>query len=100
MYTSRTKEECEIKCVDNLVTEVEEFKSRYPIEQTLVQSLEVDEYNNLPPVKSNYTDIEFDEIIDEHRKLYDFTLATSIIFDGWNKISIILQIVIQYATKN
>lgn len=82
MYTSRKKEECETNCVDNLVREVEEFKSRYPIEQTVVKSLEVDEYHNLPPVKSNYTDIEFDEIIDEHRKLYDLTVATSIIFDG------------------
>jgi hypothetical protein len=80
MYKSRTKEQLEITSVDLFVKNVEEFKKNLPLDNS--SHAIVEDCSDLPAVKSSYTNIEFDLIIEEHRKLYDLTVATSVLCDG------------------
>ena len=79
MTTINDRLRLETELVENLILDVQNYKQLNPVKNKVdtVTSTNI----KLPPVKSNYSDIEYKRFIEDYRKLHDTTFAVSMVFE-------------------
>ena len=79
MTTKGNRVELETNLVENLVIDVQNYKQLNTVHdknQTVISTS-----IQLPTVKSNYSDIEYQSIIEQYQKSHDTTFAVAMLFD-------------------